>query len=136
MGPGTAAVTVTVPLADTSLFIAIEQGRVLRASPPPRYHVSVITASELRLGVLSAPDSETGAARLRTLMTALEADPLVVDEAVADAWAALRAQLRERRRRIPRNDSWIAATAIAHGLPVATQDDDYDEVPGLEVVTL
>ncbi len=126
----------TVPLADTSLFIAIEQGRVLRAPPPPRYHVSVVTVGELRLGVLSAPDSETGATRLRTLMTALEADPLLVDEAVADAWAALRAQLRERRRRIPLNDSWIAATAIAHGLPVATRDDDYDEVPGLEVVKL
>lgn len=39
-------------------------------------------------------------------------------------------------RRIPLNDSWIAATAIAHRLPVATQDDDYDDVPGLEVVKL
>ncbi len=126
----------TVPLADTSLFIAIEQGRVLRAPPPPRFHVSVVTVGELRLGVLSAPDPETGAMRLRTLITALAADPLVVDEAVADTWAALRAQLRERRRRMPLNDSWIAATAIAHGLPVATQDDDYDEVPGLEVVKL
>ncbi|MGH3889458.1 MAG: PIN domain-containing protein [Pseudonocardiaceae bacterium] len=48
----------------------------------------------------------------------------------------LRAQLRQRGRRMPLNDSWIAATAIAHGLPVATQDDDYDEVPGLEVVKL
>jgi predicted nucleic acid-binding protein len=25
-------------------------------------------------------------------------------------------------------DSLIAATAIAHGLPVVTQDDDYDEM--------
>lgn len=126
----------TAPLADTSLFIAVEQRRVLRASPPPRYHVSVITVGELRLGVLSAPDPETGATRLRTLITALGADPLVVNEAVADAWAALRAQLRERGRRMPLNDSWIAATAIAHGLPVATQDDDYDEIPGLEVIKL
>ncbi|MGH3903049.1 MAG: type II toxin-antitoxin system VapC family toxin [Pseudonocardiaceae bacterium] len=126
----------TIPLADTSLFIAIEQGRALRAVPPPRYHVSVVTVGELRLGVLSAPNPEASATRLRTLITALEADPLVVDEAVADAWAALRAQLRERGRRLPLNDSWIAATAIAHGLPVATQDDDYDDVPGLEVIKL
>jgi predicted nucleic acid-binding protein len=123
---------VTAPLADTSLFIAIEQGRVLCAPPPPRYHVSVVTVGELRLGVLSAPDPEIGATRLRTLITALEADPLLVDEAVADAWAAL----RERGRRMPLNDSWIAATALAHGLPVTTQGDDYDEVPGLQVVKL
>ncbi len=37
---------------------------------------------------------------------------------------------------MPLNDSWIAATTIAHGLPVATQDGDYDEVSGLEVVKL
>jgi predicted nucleic acid-binding protein len=32
------------------------------------------------------------------------------------------------------NDSWIAATAIANGMPVASQDGDYDDVPGLEVI--
>jgi predicted nucleic acid-binding protein len=32
------------------------------------------------------------------------------------------------------NDSWIAATAIANRIPVVSQDDDYDEVPGLEVI--
>jgi predicted nucleic acid-binding protein len=30
---------------------------------------------------------------------------------------------------MPVNDSWIAATAIAHGIPVLTQDDDYDHAP-------
>jgi predicted nucleic acid-binding protein len=32
------------------------------------------------------------------------------------------------------NDSWIAATAMALGVPVVTQDDDYVEVPGLAVI--
>lgn len=59
-----------------------------------------------------------------------------MDEAVADAWAALRATLRTVGRKMPLNDSWIAATALAHRLPVATQDDDYDDVPGLEVIKL
>ncbi len=124
----------TVPLADTSLFIAIEQGRPLRAAPPKRALVSTITVGELRLGVLAAPDATVAARRLRTLEKALEAEPVPVDAVVAEAWAALRAGLRERR--MPINDSWIAATAIAHGIPVATQDDDYDDVPGLEVVKL
>jgi predicted nucleic acid-binding protein len=35
---------------------------------------------------------------------------------------------------MPVNDSWIAATAIALGIPVVTQDDDYVEVPGLRVI--
>jgi predicted nucleic acid-binding protein len=37
---------------------------------------------------------------------------------------------------VPINDSWIAATAIARQMPVATQDDDYDEMPGLSVIRL
>ena len=37
---------------------------------------------------------------------------------------------------MPINDSWIAATAIASGLAVATQDRDYDHVPGLVVYSV
>ncbi len=37
---------------------------------------------------------------------------------------------------MPVNDSWIAATALANGLPVASQDSDYDDVPGLRVLKL
>jgi predicted nucleic acid-binding protein len=35
---------------------------------------------------------------------------------------------------MPINDSWVAATAIAHAMPVASQDDDYDAVPGLRMI--
>jgi predicted nucleic acid-binding protein len=37
---------------------------------------------------------------------------------------------------MPLNDSWIAATALAHSIPVVTQDADYDDVPGLEIIRL
>lgn len=65
-------------------------------------------------------------------MTAL--DPLPVDERVAHVWAALRLALRDAGTRMPINDSWIAATAIANDLAVASRDGDYDEVPGLRVL--
>jgi hypothetical protein len=61
-------------------------------------------------------------------------EPLPIDGQVAHAWAALRLALRDSGKRMPINDSWIAATAIAHGVPVASQDGDYDDVPGLEVI--
>jgi predicted nucleic acid-binding protein len=34
------------------------------------------------------------------------------------------------------NDSWIAATAIAHRVPVVTRDNDYDNMPDLEVIKI
>ena len=77
---------------------------------------------------------ETRDRRLKTLMGALELAPIPVDEAVADAWASLRVLLREHALRMPVNDSWIAATALAHGVAVATQDSDYVHLPGLDVI--
>lgn len=122
-------------LADTSLLVGLEQGRVRPAELPP-LTVSTITIAELKLGLLSARDAPTRAMRLRTLQDALRLEPLPIDEQVADAWAELRVTLREVGRRMATNDGWIAATAIAHGLPLITQDRDYDGVPGLDVVTL
>lgn len=122
-------------IADTSLFIAHETGRPLRTEVlPDRLAVSVITIGELRAGVLSAPDVAARDRRLGTLTAALALDPIPVDESVAAAWARLRVELRARGLRMPVNDSWIAATAIALGVAVVTQDDDYVELPGLTVI--
>ena len=122
-------------LADTTVFIAHESGRPLRAdSLPDRLAISVITIGELRAAVLAAVDLQTRDRRLSTLTAALALEPVPVDERVADAWARLRVTLRDLGLRMPVNDSWIAATAISLGVPVVTQDDDYVEVPGLTVV--
>jgi predicted nucleic acid-binding protein len=121
-------------LADTSVFIALEHSRDLAGVPPERIAVSVVTVGELRLGVLAARDGPTRARRLETLTRAEELDPLPVDSKVAHAWAALRLALRDQGKRMPLNDSWIAATAIAHHLSVVAQDADYDGVPGLQVI--
>jgi hypothetical protein len=122
-------------LADTTVFIAHESGRPLRADAlPDRLAVSVITIGELRAGVLAAVDLETRDRRLSTLTAALALEPVPIDERVAEAWARLRVILRDAALRMAVNDSWIAATAISLGVPVVTQDDDYVEVPGLAVL--
>jgi predicted nucleic acid-binding protein len=122
-------------IADTSLFIAHETGRPLRIEVlPDRLAVSVITIGELWAGVLAATDVAVRDRRLGTLTAALALDPIPVDDRVAAAWARLRVDLRDRGLRMAVNDSWIAATAIALGVAVVTQDDDYVELPGLAVI--
>ena len=81
-----------------------------------------------------AEDLRTRERRLGTLTAALALDPLPVDDNVAEAWARLRVLLRDAGQRMPVNDSWIAATAIAHGVPVVTEDDDYVELDELPVI--
>jgi len=122
-------------LADTSVFIAHESGRGLRQDElPDEIAVSVVTIGELRAGVLAADDVGTRDRRLATLTHALALEPLPVDDAVAVAWSRLRLLLRDSGQRMGVNDSWIAATAMSLGVPIVTQDDDYVDIAGLEVV--
>jgi predicted nucleic acid-binding protein len=124
-------------LLDTSVLIGWENDRFDKDKLPDSVAVSVITVAELRLGVLHAATLDARARRMATLRLAEALEPLPIDDKVAEAWATLVAQLRAAgRARIPVNDIWIAATAITRGMPVATQDDDYDGMPGLHVIRL
>lgn len=121
-------------LADTSVFIARESGRPLDVDLlPDELAVSVITIGELRAGVLAADDPEIRSRRLDTLTSALALLPVPVDDEVAASWARLRILLRSSGKRMPVNDSWIAATAMALDVPIVTQDDDFPAVEGLVV---
>ena len=122
-------------LADTSVFIARESGRPLQASLlPDELAVSIITIGELRAGVLAASDVMTRDMRLATLTVAMTLDPVAIDDDVAAQWARLRVMLRDSGVRMPVNDSWIAATAMALQVPIVTQDDDYINLAELPVV--
>jgi predicted nucleic acid-binding protein len=117
-------------LLDTSVFIAREQERPL-GRLPEEVAVSVVTLSELRHGVLAAGDHEVRARRLATLEAARQIGaPLLVDERVGDELARLRVSLREAGRSMKLMDAWIAATALAHGAAVCTQDGDFDVAAG------
>jgi len=122
-------------LVDTSVFIARESGRPLdEDAGPVQVLVSIVTIAELRAGVLIAARGEQTARRLASLEAARRTTPLPIDDGVAEQWARLRMTLRRSGRRMQVNDAWIASTALAHGLPVVSQDRDYDGIPGLAVV--
>jgi len=124
-------------VADTSVMVGVETGRIKVVEfADYSWAVSAVTLGELRLGVLQATSPEIASVRLSTYELARRFDPLPIDERVSDAWAVLVASLRVKDRKMPINDSWIAATAIANGVPVVTQDADYDDVPKLTVIKI
>ena len=61
-------------------------------------------------------------------------DPVPIDDDVAEQWARLRVILRETGQRMPVNDSWIAATAMALAVPIVTRDDDDIQLDELLVI--
>jgi predicted nucleic acid-binding protein len=122
---------------DTSVFIAIEQGRPLRHEAiPDTGAISIVTKAELRAGILGAKDIATRDRRLGTLDAVANIVVLPVDEQVARAWAQMRAYLAAAERRVNINDMWIAATAAAHEIPVLTQDGDFDALSGVAGLTV
>jgi predicted nucleic acid-binding protein len=119
-------------LADTSIFIAREQGRPLPEAPAGPVRVSVMTLTELRIGVLRAADAQARHWRTRTLEEARTLVPLPYDERVGEHLAEIVAAAREQRRRAGLADAIVAATALAYDLTVWTQDDDFDVLADLE----
>lgn len=121
-------------VADTSVFIARELGRPL-GDLPEELAVSVVTAAELELGVLRARDGATRSVRLSTLTRMRAQYPLLpIEEATATYFARLAADERLSGRKLRRHDTWIAATALQHGVAVATQDADFTTFEAVEVI--
>jgi tRNA(fMet)-specific endonuclease VapC len=126
-------------LIDTDLLIDAERGVGSPAVEPllgdEDRAISVVTVSELLHGVHRA----TGARRARRsafvehLLAGIRAIPIT--EPVARVHADVWAQQAARGHVIAAHDLWIAATALAHGLGVATGNAaDFERVPGLRVV--
>ena len=70
----------------------------------------------------------------RDLETWFSGRVLPVNRQVAERWASLVAQSVRTGRPLPTIDSLIAATALAHGLTVATRNTRDFERAGVEVV--
>lgn len=108
----------------------------LESIPNELLFLSVISVGELRQGVERLPAK----GRREKLLVWLEHEIpawygsrlLPVDAAVADRWGRL---LAATERTLPGVDSLIAATALHHGLRLATRNErDFEGIPELDVV--
>jgi tRNA(fMet)-specific endonuclease VapC len=126
-------------LIDSDLLINLERGvgtpAVQELLGNEERAISVITVSELLHGVLRASGERRTRRRafVEHLFAGIEAIPIT--EPVARVHAEIWSDLAERGEVIGAHDLWIAATAAAHGLGVATRNvADFQRVPGLRVV--
>jgi len=122
---------------DTSVVIALRD----IADPsllPFEPLITTVTLAELSAGPLVARDERERAARQAHLQQAeADFDPLPFDRASARAFGQVAASLRRSGRKTAARayDALIAATAIAHGLPVYTcHAADFEGIDGLQVV--
>ena len=127
-------------LVDTSILVNVERRGVSleRTLGARERAISVITASELLHGVHRATDDHIRMKRqafVEHLISAIE--PLPITTSVARAHAEIWATLERGGEVIGAHDMWIAATAVSHGMEVATANAiEFERVPGLAVLAL
>ncbi len=127
-------------LIDTGLLVDLERGvanpQVDAAIGEEDRAISVITVSELLHGVHRADGAQRArrSAFVEHLLAGMRA--LEITEQVARVHADIWAQLAARGEVIGAHDLWIAATALAHGMGLATGNTrEFKRVPGLRLIT-
>ena len=124
-------------ILDTSAVIALRNITDPSALPVEPL-ITAVTLAELSAGPLVARDERERAARQAHLQEAeADFDPLPFDRASARAFGQVAASLRASGRKTAARayDALIAATALAHQLPVYTCNPaDFDKIDGLKVV--
>ena len=94
-----------------------------------RIALSPIVLGEYRYGVLHSRQRLRYEEQLRLVET--EFPPLPIGPVTARLYAEMRAELRRAGRPIPWHDTWIAAQAREHQMPVLSRDRHFDALSDL-----
>ncbi|MBL7649460.1 MAG: type II toxin-antitoxin system VapC family toxin [Candidatus Hydrogenedentes bacterium] len=96
--------------------------------------VSFVTIGELYFGAEKRGWGELKWRSLNAMLSGLVAVPYDIE--VARCYGRIVAHRHRIGRPITSNDTWIAACAVGYSIPLATHNaTDFDEIPGLAVVT-
>lgn len=128
---------------DTSVVVDIDRGgvdrKVRRLDEQGRHLLSMVSATELRLGVELQYDQETDAYataidQLDRLLARFDIHP--VSRSVATTAAELVATLREQGQPLDDlHDIYVGATARTQQLPVVTANvDHFERMDGVQVI--
>ena len=119
-------------LLDTSAYSALWRGDqavldVVRRSET--IAMSAVVLGELHSGFRAGNRCAENTAQLAQFLGKPSVRILNVTEETALRYAEVDVYLRKKGRPIPRNDVWIAAAALEHGLHLLTLDVHFREIP-------
>ena len=124
-------------LCDTSVVSSTLRGdgrtdRIRSRLIPELLGISVVTVAELKRGAIAAGFGERRFLELEGHLALYVA--VSIDRDTAEEWARTRVRCDGLGRRKEDNDLWIAATAKRSGVPLASLDPDFYDIPGLTVI--
>ena len=126
-------------LLDTNAWIAdLRSGgrsnlsRRIRATPRAQIATRSVVRAELVVGAIRGPNPVRELAEINVVLSRLHS--FSFDDAAADEYARIRADLERRGLPINGNDYFIVAIAVVNGLILVTHNTrDFSRVPGLPI---
>ncbi len=121
-------------IIDTNFYVAFKRGdeAAIQALKKAEYiAVNTVILGELLAGFRCGSKEKQNRKELDAFFDSPRVDLLPIDDGTAEFYAQIFAELKEKGRPIPTNDLWLAASALQHGLALATYDSHFSNIIGL-----
>jgi tRNA(fMet)-specific endonuclease VapC len=94
-------------------------------------YLPTVVLGELYYGAFRSAHREKHFEQVRLFLRAVVV--LGTDAQTSEAYGRIRSELAQAGQPIPENDIWIAAVALQYGFPIATRDQHFGRIAGIEV---
>jgi tRNA(fMet)-specific endonuclease VapC len=126
-------------ILDTNSYVAFKRNepRAVRSIRQAEFiGINVTVLGELLAGFRTGGKEEGNRKELNLFLESPRVQILSMDDDTAEYYAKVFADLKKKGRPIPTNDMWVAASAMQHGLWLATKDEHFHDVEGLLLLDL
>jgi len=121
-------------IIDTNFYTAFKRNEAEAVNLLKRVEyvgVNTVILGELLAGFRCGNREKQNRIELDQFLDSARVGTIAVDEETAEFYAQVFSELRQKGRPIPSNDLWLAASALQHGLALATYDDHFSAISGL-----
>ncbi len=93
--------------------------------------VNTVILGELLAGFRCGNKERENRAELDLFLDSARVNIIAVDDETSEFYAQVFSELRQKGRPIPSNDLWLAASALQHGLALATFNDHFTHISSM-----
>jgi predicted nucleic acid-binding protein len=121
-------------ILDTNYYAAFKRNETEAVSLLKRVEyigINTVILGELLAGFRCGNRERENRIELDQFLDSPRVFTIALDDETAEFYAQVFSELRQKGRPIPSNDLWLAASALQHGLALATYDEHFSSVSGL-----
>lgn len=93
--------------------------------------INTVILGELLAGFRCGSRESQNRRELDQFLDSPRVEVIGIDDETPEFYAQVFYELKQKGRPIPSNDLWLAASALQHGLALATYDDHFRSISGL-----